>query len=288
MSSRVQGFVWDACAANGITGAKLLIMVRLADYSNDEGISYPGVESISRQLGLAESTVYGALAQLEKAGWVRRKPRRNGNRRTSNLYFLNVERLEFLAEQERAKIRAIKAEKKSAFLPPESGGTDFEPPVFRATSGLEPPVFRATSGLEPPVFRASSGLEPPESGGDPQVLKHDPQVKDLEPQGKHVRARKKSKFDPLTIKPSNVSPETWRDWVSHREEIGKRLTETTCRLQSKKLSDCSDPDAVINLSITNGWTGLFPEKVYRPDAGRVNGRIDVSLPDNTIPPGFKG
>lgn len=277
MSSRVQGFVWDACAANGITGAKLLIMVRLADYSNDEGISYPGVESISRQLGLAESTVYGALAQLEKAGWVSRKARRNGNRRTSNLYFLNVERLELLAEQERAKIRAIKAEKKSTFLPPQSGGTDFEPPVFRASSGLEPPESRV-----------KGGFEPPESGGDPQVLKHDPQVKDLEPQGKHVRSRKKSKFDPLTLKPSNVSPETWRDWVSHREEIGKRLTETTCRLQTKKLSNCSDPDAVINLSITNGWTGLFPEKVYRPDAGKVNGRIDVSLPDNTIPPGFKG
>lgn len=277
MSSRVQGFVWDACAANGITGAKLLIMVRLADYSNDEGISYPGVESISRQLGLAESTVYGALAQLEKAGWVRRKNRRNGNRRTSNLYFLNVERLECLAVEERAKIRAMKSKKTSVFLPPDSEGTDFEPPEFRVSSELEPPE----SGVK-------VGFEPPDSGGDPQVLKHDPQVKDPEPQGKHARTSKKTKFNPLTARPQNASPATWSDWVAHREEIGKRLTETACRLQAKKLSGCRDPDAVINLSIMNGWTGLFPEKVCRPDGGGVNVRIDVSQPDNTIPPGFRG
>ncbi|TQN81023.1 UNVERIFIED_ORG: helix-turn-helix protein [Citrobacter freundii] len=277
MSSRVQGNVWDACAANGITGAKLLIMVRLADYSNDEGISYPGVETISRQLGLAESTVYGALAQLEKAGWVRRQARRHGNRRTSNLYFLNVERLEFLAGQERAKIRAMKSKNKSSFLPPESEGTDFEPPEFRVSSELEPPE----SGVK-------GGFEPPDSGGDPQVLKHDPQDKDLEPQGKHVRASKKSKFDPLAARPENVSPGTWSDWVTHRAEIGKRLTETTCRHQARKLSGCSDPDAVISLSIANGWTGLFPDKVHLPHGNRLNGRLEVSLPDNTIPPGFKG
>ncbi|HHT0302102.1 helix-turn-helix domain-containing protein [Raoultella planticola] len=277
MSSRVQGFVWDACAANGITGAKLLIMVRLADYSNDDGISYPGIETISRQLGLAESTVYGALAQLEKAGWVRRQGRRNGNRRTSNLYFLNVERLEYLAAEERTKIRAMKAKIKANFLPPESEGTDFEPPEFRASSGLEPP----DSGVK-------GGFEPPDSGGDPQVLKHDPQVKDLEPQGKRMRTSKKSKFDPLTARPEKVSPRTWSDWVAHREEIGKPLTETTCRLQVSKLSSCRDPNAVINLSITNGWAGLFPDKIYQPYVNRLNGRIDVSTPDNTIPPGFKG
>lgn len=40
MSSRILGNVWDACAAHNIKGAKLLIMARLADYSNDDGTLY--------------------------------------------------------------------------------------------------------------------------------------------------------------------------------------------------------------------------------------------------------
>ncbi|MBV1814499.1 helix-turn-helix domain-containing protein [Pseudomonas viridiflava] len=74
-------------------------------------------------------------------------------------------------------------------------------------------------------------------------------------------SRKTSKFDPLTLCPPNVSPATWADWCQHRREIGKRLTKTTCERQAKTLAGHHSPDAVINQSISNGWTGLFPEKV---------------------------
>ncbi|ECI7967428.1 helix-turn-helix domain-containing protein, partial [Salmonella enterica subsp. enterica] len=62
MSSKILGNVWDACAAHDVKGAKLVIMARLADYSNDDGICYPSVETICRQLGLGESTVRTAIA----------------------------------------------------------------------------------------------------------------------------------------------------------------------------------------------------------------------------------
>ena len=61
MSSKILGNVWDACAAYGEKGAKLMIMARLADYSNDDGVCYPGVETICRQLGLGESTCSGVF-----------------------------------------------------------------------------------------------------------------------------------------------------------------------------------------------------------------------------------
>ncbi len=50
MSSKIQGYVWDACAVSGVKGTRLMVMVRLADYSSDEGTSYPGVKTISRQI----------------------------------------------------------------------------------------------------------------------------------------------------------------------------------------------------------------------------------------------
>lgn len=74
-------------------------------------------------------------------------------------------------------------------------------------------------------------------------------------------SRKASKFDPLTACPTNVTPSIWADWCQHRREIGKRLTKTTCDRQAKTLAGHHSPDAVINQSISNGWTGLFPEKV---------------------------
>ena len=77
-------------------------------------------------------------------------------------------------------------------------------------------------------------------------------------------SRKKSKaekFDPLTAKPTNVSATAWADWCQHRKEIRKSLTATTCARQAKTLAGHHDADAVINQSISNGWTGLFPDKV---------------------------
>ena len=74
-------------------------------------------------------------------------------------------------------------------------------------------------------------------------------------------SRKASKFDPLIARPLSVSESTWADWCQHRREIKKPLTATTCAKQAKTLAGHQDPDAVINQSISNGWTGLLPDKV---------------------------
>lgn len=94
MSTKLQGYVWDACASSGIKGTKLMIMVLLADYSSDEGICYPNIKTISQQIGAGKSTIFKALKELESEGWLRRENRRKGNRQTSSMYYLNVEKLE--------------------------------------------------------------------------------------------------------------------------------------------------------------------------------------------------
>lgn len=77
---------------------------------------------------------------------------------------------------------------------------------------------------------------------------------------------KSQKFDPLTAKPANVSEEAWADWCQHRKEIRKPLTAKTCEQQAKALANHPDPNRVLETSISNGWTGIFPEKVM-PGAG---------------------
>lgn len=76
------------------------------------------------------------------------------------------------------------------------------------------------------------------------------------------RAAKAPKFDPLTACPANVSLDAWADWCQHRREIRKPLTAASCRHQAKQLAGHPNPDHVLHLSIANGWTGLFPEKVH--------------------------
>ncbi|WP_206462036.1 helix-turn-helix domain-containing protein [Enterobacter asburiae] len=139
MSSKILGNVWDACAAHDIKGAKLVIMARLADYSNDDGVCYPSVETICRQLGLGESTVRTAIAELESSGWLRRESRRKGNRNTSNLYHLNAERLEALARFEKDKVAALKQQRRTnGFHPSESDPSKSEPSDSGCSNGFHP------------------------------------------------------------------------------------------------------------------------------------------------------
>ncbi|HAH0925103.1 TPA: helix-turn-helix domain-containing protein [Escherichia coli] len=167
MSSKILGNVWDACAAHDIKGAKLVIMARLADYSNDDGVCYPSVETICRQLGLGESTVRTAIAELESAGWLRRESRRKGNRNTSNLYYLNADRLEALARIEKDKVAALKQQRRAnGFHPSDSEPSNSEPSDSGCSNGFHP-----SDSDKNGVFTRQN-LTP-----DPQVnSKHDPQV----------------------------------------------------------------------------------------------------------------
>ncbi|EOW2356833.1 conserved phage C-terminal domain-containing protein [Cronobacter sakazakii] len=93
MSVKLSAYVWDGCASAGIKGTKLLILARLADFSSDEGISWPSVDTIARQIGAGRSTVITAVGELERDGWLTRKERRQGQRSGTNIYTLNVPRL---------------------------------------------------------------------------------------------------------------------------------------------------------------------------------------------------
>lgn len=135
MSVKLSSYVWDGCAAAGMKISKVAIMARLADFSNDEGVCWPSVTTIARQIGAGESTVRTALAELETDGWLSRKQRRAGNRNASNVYQMNVAKLKAAAhasESDTSKSDGSKSDgskfdgsesgKNSTFDPPESGG----------------------------------------------------------------------------------------------------------------------------------------------------------------------
>lgn len=149
MSTKLTGYVWDGCAASGMKLSSVAIMARLADFSSDEGVCWPSIETIARQLGAGPSTIRTAIAKLEKDGWLTRTQRRNGNRNASNVYRLNV-----------AKLQAAAFSHLSDSDTSKSDASKFD-----------------TSKTDPSKTGKNGGFDPSESGGDPSVKsKQDPQV----------------------------------------------------------------------------------------------------------------
>jgi uncharacterized phage protein (TIGR02220 family) len=149
MSTKLTGYVWDGCAASGMKLSSVAIMARLADFSSDEGVCWPSIETIARQLGAGPSTIRTAIAKLEKDGWLTRTQRRNGNRNASNVYRLNV-----------AKLQAAAFSQLSDSDTSKSDASKFD-----------------TSKTDPSKSGKIGGFDPSESGGDPSVKStQDPQV----------------------------------------------------------------------------------------------------------------
>lgn len=74
------------------------------------------------------------------------------------------------------------------------------------------------------------------------------------------------KFDPLTMKPDNVSDQVWSEWAQARSESRKPLTKAMCTAQAKQLAGHGNADEVIRKSIAAGWQGLFPDSVKSTSA----------------------
>lgn len=156
MSVKLSSYVWDGCAAAGMKISKVAIMARLADFSNDEGVCWPSVTTISRQIGAGESTVRTALAELETDGWLSKKQRRAGNRNASNVYQLNVSKLRAAAhasesdtsksdgsKSDASKFDGSESGNNGTFDPPESGGD----PLVKSTP--DPSSIKPT--CQPPM-----------------------------------------------------------------------------------------------------------------------------------------
>jgi len=61
--------------------------------------------------------------------------------------------------------------------------------------------------------------------------------------------------------PDWLDKEIWKEWESHRKGKKQKLTKQSVTLQLKLLSQhISDHKEIIETSIRNGWTGLFPLK----------------------------
>lgn len=204
MSTKLTGYVWDACAASGMKLSSVAIMARLADFSSDEGVSWPSIATIARQIGAGESTVRTAISQLEKDGWLTRQQRRKGNRNASNVYQLNVTKLRdsafsHLSESDASKYDASKSDPSKFDVSKNSNNGSFHP----SESGGDPSVKSTTDPSDKKPSCQVAQQPDDESGGkkpDPEVLLTDNSKSVL----KHLNQVSGSRFQNCSASLDNI------------------------------------------------------------------------------------
>lgn len=151
MSSKLHGLVWEGCAFAGLSLSRVAVMARLADFASDEGISWPAVETIRRQIGAKSiNTVTAAIKELERDNWLTKQERKSGNRNLSNVYRINIEKLEQVSYAARKHYRKTAPSK---ITPPiiegvNIGGPNFEGSNIEKTGSINPPMVDPDPSLK--------------------------------------------------------------------------------------------------------------------------------------------
>lgn len=237
MSTKLTGYVWDACAASGMKLSSVAIMARLADFSNDEGVCWPSIETIARQLGAGVSTVRTAIAKLEADGWLSRKARRQGNRNASNVYQLNV-----------AKLQTAAFAHLSDSDPSKSDASKSDPSKFEASKSGQ-----------------NGGFHPSESGGDPSVNST------TDPSGKKTSCPVASQPDPeVAITDNAILVLTHLNQVSGSRFQKSKTSLENIRARLREGYSVADLQLVIDLKHEH-WNGndeqyqyMRPETLFGP------------------------
>lgn len=180
MSSKLHGLVWEGCAFAGLILSRVAVMARLADYSNDEGVSWPAVETIQQQIGAkSKTTVSSAIDELEREGWLVKQERKVGGRNLSNLYILNVEKLELAASA--AKQHYRKEKKQPSKTPPPNIEGSIVKGLMVDLSNIEGLTVDESQPNNPPMVDPDPSLTSKQDPSNTKTIGQSPTATDPQP-----------------------------------------------------------------------------------------------------------
>lgn len=117
---------------------------------------------------------------------------------------------------------------------------------------------------EPETRNEKPGMRNPECGDTkPGTSRHKTRNRASAEPSVTIKEPSKSK-DARDALCSVLSEKVADDFIAHRRAMRKPLTARAAELIAGRLATCGDPDAVANLSIMNGWQGVFPERGNEP------------------------
>jgi hypothetical protein len=241
VSVRVISQVLEASAH---AGSELLMLVVLADYSDDAGNSYPAVPSLARKCRMSPRNANYILAALQASGELR--VLKNEGPRGTNRYRIMLDQLGKQPLQAASALKPVAPLKPASPPPPEEGCTP------EAAFTLKPTSATPEAGFPKPLKPTSD--EPPLNRQEPSSS-----------------PRKRVSSSAAIKLPECVPADAWADFVEMRKAIRKPMTAKAkhlCLLKLVQLRDSGhDPRAVLEQSVVHSWADLYrikPEQRGRP------------------------
>ncbi|OOF84621.1 DNA-binding protein [Rodentibacter ratti] len=93
MSIKLMDKAFNAKVGNPLTK---LLLIKLADNANDEGVCYPSYKKVAQQCEISRQTAIGHTKKLAEMGYISIKERKTSKGHSSNLYILHSEKWEEL------------------------------------------------------------------------------------------------------------------------------------------------------------------------------------------------
>lgn len=227
--------VWQKSISKG--GARLVLLC-IADHTNDKGLSWPSTGTIAREANISERQITRALAELDKLGELEIVQKGDG-RGNSSVYRI-------LLEVDKPSKDGAKVDSTATLQETEKGD------ILSVKGDI---LSQKVDILSTKVDMVSSKpLEPSNNHQEPSK----------EP------ARKRQPKKELVFEiPENLNNEqflvAWGDYVTHRQEIKKPLTPVAAKRQLKQLEEWGIVRAVaaINHSVAKGWLSIYEPKEYQ-------------------------
>lgn len=219
----VLAITW-AWQQKGINPTDKLVLVALADHSDDKGTCWPGMESIAEKTGLTRRTVINSISRLEETGIVKKQQRTANGFKISNVYTLSIGRVTYEKIEKKQDVNHVHND------------------VNMTAQGCEFDDMQDVN-MTAPRCEADS---------------HKPSID--QPSVKQT-SKKQTYIQEL---PDFIPRNLWDDFISMRKQIKAPLTKTAESLAIKRLTNLKESGqdiiAVMEQTIFNSWKGFFPVK----------------------------
>lgn len=218
-----------------------LVMLALADNATNEGLSYPFLKTIGKKACIKdERSLRRILRKLEADGYITTEPHfKKNNKQTSNCYQLNMDR----------EFKTIENLSTGGVCRPGKGGS-----TDQGWEGLQTPHSEHKT---PKTINKSNELQNHEN--------HQPKLLT-----KSINLKQEACME----LPFWLDKDLWNEFKEHRKHIKKPLSllaeKKAIRILEKLKENGSDPKDIIDNSIVNGWSGLFPLKQYKENKSTNN------------------
>ena len=243
---------WAWEQRTGSSAAKLVLLA-LARRANEHLLAFPSVKSLSDDTELNRKTVLNCLSKLIELQLIIDTGYRVGSTKQVVVYKLQID-----DNLNNTNLGTVIPET-VPFLPDNSPVFTVEQSQKRATEEL---FNNKEKDNIPPIVPPSGDV----SGSSPASQSHVEPAKTTEPDSKSAEpkpAKAKRTSAELTIEvPVSVNSTAWVEFVQHRKDIKKPLTEKACEKLFKLLAQFDAPtqQAMIDKSIESRWTGIFELK----------------------------